>query len=82
MQRLIKTGLLKEMIAAQVGRIAGQADPNMRYRPVEAGERSSLFAEAVFMRQMKYPPELVEFYYRVAGVGYIHQVARTGEIKP
>lgn len=82
MQDVIKTGLLKEMIAAQVGRIAGQADPNVRYNETEAIERSSLFAEAVFMRRMGYPPELVKFYYDRAGVGYVDQDIRTGEIEP
>ena len=82
MQDVIKTGLLKEMIAAQVGCIAGQADPDGRYDVVEAGERSSLFAEAVFMRRMGYPPELVKFYDDRAGVGYVDQDIRTGEIEP
>lgn len=81
-QEYILVGLIKEMIAAQVGRIAGQADPNVRYNETEAIERSSLFALAVYAGEMGYRQELVDFYYDRAGGGYVDQDVRTGEIKP
>ncbi len=82
-QDYISRSLIKEIIAGVAGQVAATFDPSMtKYSPIQAGERLSLFAEYVYLRQQGYPPEFVDFYYQRSSVGYVHQMIRTGEIRP
>jgi len=81
-QIYVKNGIIKEMIAGVAGQLAAAFDPNGKYDPIQSGERLSLFAEYEYLRQQGFPPEFVDFYYQRAGEGYVHQAAKTGEIRP
>ncbi len=80
-QDYIYRGLIKEMFAAVAGQVAAGFDPNGKYDPMQSGERLSLYALSVFMRQQGYPSDLVAYVYDRA-VNYIKQGAKTGRIQP